>query len=51
MRRHASALTREPRSIFSETARFISKEGFEVLDMVDLEPFEKDHAMLAVGAK
>lgn len=42
-------VTREPRSIFSETASFISKEGFEVLDLVDLEPFEKDHAMLAVG--
>jgi len=44
-------VTREPRSIFSETASFISKEGFKVLDVVELDPFEKDHAMLAVGAK
>ncbi len=44
-------VTREPRSIFSEAATYISKEGFEVLDMLDLEPFEKDHAMLAVGTK
>jgi len=42
-------MTREPRSIFSETASFISKEGFKLLDMVELDPFEKDHAMIAVG--
>ncbi|MDD1743577.1 MAG: fibrillarin-like rRNA/tRNA 2'-O-methyltransferase, partial [Methanomassiliicoccales archaeon] len=44
-------VTREPGSVFSETAFLISKEGFEVLDLVDLEPFEKDHAMIAVGRK
>ncbi len=44
-------VTREPGSIFSETASLISKEGLEVLDLVDLEPFEKDHAMIAVGRK
>ncbi len=43
-------VTREPRSIFSETASFIESEGFEVLDLLDLEPYEKDHAMIAVGA-
>jgi fibrillarin-like pre-rRNA processing protein len=42
-------VTREPRSIFSETASFITKESYEVLDLLDLEPFEKDHAMIVVG--
>jgi fibrillarin-like pre-rRNA processing protein len=42
-------MTREPRSIFSETTSFISKEGFKVIDVVELDPFEKDHAMMAVG--
>ncbi len=44
-------VTREPRSIFSETGSFIANEGFEVLDLVELEPYEKDHAMIAVGTK
>jgi fibrillarin-like pre-rRNA processing protein len=44
-------VTREPRLIFAETTKFIAKEGFEVLDLVDLEPFEKDHAMIVVGEK
>jgi fibrillarin-like pre-rRNA processing protein len=43
-------VTREPKSIFSETASLITKEGFDVLDLLDLEPFEKDHAMIVVGA-
>jgi fibrillarin-like pre-rRNA processing protein len=42
-------MAREPRSIYSETASIIVKEGFEMLDQLELDPFEKDHAMMAVG--
>jgi fibrillarin-like pre-rRNA processing protein len=40
--------TREPRAVFAEAASFLKKEGLVVLDSLELEPFEKDHAMMAV---
>jgi len=41
-------VTREPRDIFHDAANYLSKEGFKVVEIVDLEPFEKDHAMIVV---
>jgi fibrillarin-like pre-rRNA processing protein len=41
-------VTREPREIFEETGVQLTKDGFEVQDVMDLEPFEKDHAMFVV---
>jgi fibrillarin-like pre-rRNA processing protein len=43
-------VTREPKEIFEEARSQLAKEGFEVLDVMDLEPFEKDHAMIVVRA-
>lgn len=43
-------VTREPKEIFEEARSQLAKGGFEVLDVMDLEPFEKDHAMIVVRA-
>jgi fibrillarin-like pre-rRNA processing protein len=43
-------VTREPREVFEEARSQLAMEGFKVLDVMDLEPFEKDHAMIVVGA-
>jgi fibrillarin-like pre-rRNA processing protein len=42
-------VTREPREIFEAARSQLAREGFKVLDVLDLEPFEKDHAMIVVG--
>jgi len=41
-------VTREPRDVFQDAAAFLRQEGFRVVEIVDLEPFEKDHAMIVV---
>lgn len=41
-------VTREPRDVFHDAANYLRKEGFKVIEIVDLEPFEKDHAMIVV---
>ncbi len=41
-------VTREPRDVFQDAASYLRKEGFKVLEIVDLEPFERDHAMIVV---
>jgi fibrillarin-like pre-rRNA processing protein len=43
-------VTREPKQIFREEASTLEERGYKVGEMVGLEPFEKDHCMLA-GAK
>jgi fibrillarin-like pre-rRNA processing protein len=43
-------VTREPNQVFQDARAQLIKEGLKVLDMVDLEPFEKDHAMFVVSA-
>jgi fibrillarin-like pre-rRNA processing protein len=43
-------VTREPKQIFREEARILEERGYKVGEMVGLEPFEKDHCMLA-GAR
>ncbi len=42
-------VTREPRAVFQESADLLRGEGFNVMEIVELEPFEKDHAMIVVG--
>jgi len=41
-------VSRDPRHVFQESAAYLRKEGFKVLEITDLEPFEKDHAMIVV---
>jgi fibrillarin-like pre-rRNA processing protein len=41
-------VTREPRDIFRESAELLRKEGLTVREVLELEPFEKDHAMIVV---
>ena len=43
-------VTRDPDRIFEEARSQLTKEGFQVLDLMDLAPFEKDHAMIVVSA-
>ena len=43
-------VTREPREIFAEARSQLMRDGFKVLDLMDLEPFEKDHGMMVVSA-
>ncbi|MEM0057008.1 MAG: fibrillarin-like rRNA/tRNA 2'-O-methyltransferase [Candidatus Geothermarchaeota archaeon] len=38
--------TKEPRKIYEEEVRKIEKEGFKVYNVIELEPYEKDHAMV-----
>jgi fibrillarin-like pre-rRNA processing protein len=41
-------VTKEPRDIFRSVETQFQKAGFKVLEVVDLEPYEKDHAMVVV---
>lgn len=43
-------VTRDPEKIFEEARSQLINEGFQVLDLMDLAPFEKDHAMIVVSA-
>jgi len=43
-------VTRDPERIFEEARSQLTREGFQVLDLMDLAPFEKDHAMIVVSA-
>lgn len=43
-------VTREPAEVFEEARAFLQREGLRVLDLMDLAPFEKDHAMMVVSA-
>lgn len=42
-------VTREPREVFQEGASLLRREGLNVREVLDLEPFEKDHAMIVVS--
>ncbi|MCU0861074.1 MAG: fibrillarin-like rRNA/tRNA 2'-O-methyltransferase [Methanomassiliicoccales archaeon] len=42
-------VTREPSEVFQEAKGLLLREGLEVRDLMDLSPFEKDHAMIVVG--
>ncbi|MDD1771456.1 MAG: fibrillarin-like rRNA/tRNA 2'-O-methyltransferase [Methanomassiliicoccales archaeon] len=41
-------VTKDPEVIFREAAELLTKEGLTVREVVGLEPFEKDHAMIVV---
>ena len=43
-------VTREPREVFQEARSRLVKEGLEIQDFMELEPFEKDHAMFVVSS-
>ncbi|MBS7619073.1 fibrillarin-like rRNA/tRNA 2'-O-methyltransferase [Candidatus Bathyarchaeota archaeon] len=38
--------TRKPEEIYSEQAEILKKHGFSILELINLEPYEKDHAMI-----
>jgi len=44
-------VTKSPEKIFMYAESNLKKLGFKVVDLVPLEPFEKDHAMIAVKRK
>jgi len=44
-------VTKSPEKVFREAESSLKMQGFKVVDMVPLEPFEKDHAMIAVERK
>jgi fibrillarin-like pre-rRNA processing protein len=39
-------VTREPSEVFKQQIDILKERGFEIVDMVHLEPFDKDHAMV-----
>jgi fibrillarin-like pre-rRNA processing protein len=39
----------EPEEIFKAQARILDSKGFEIHQLINLEPFEKDHAMIISG--
>ena len=38
--------TRKPHEIYRKEADYLVERGFEIIKVVDLEPYEKDHAMI-----
>jgi len=41
-------VTKDPGIVFKEAAAQLEREGLRVVDVMGLEPFEKDHAMIVV---
>ncbi|BEP18174.1 fibrillarin-like rRNA/tRNA 2'-O-methyltransferase [Pyrofollis japonicus] len=39
-------VTKEPSEVFKHEINVLKERGFEIVDMVHLEPFDKDHAMV-----
>ena len=39
-------VTQEPQSIFKHEAKILKKQGFKVKEMINLEPYDKAHAMI-----
>jgi fibrillarin-like pre-rRNA processing protein len=44
-------VTRNPREIFNEQKHVLNASGFEVQEMIDLYPYEKDHVMIVCKKK
>ena len=40
-------VSRPPRSVYEEQMEVLEHGGFEVVEMLELDPYEKDHAMVA----
>jgi len=43
-------VVKQPQQIYKETRKHL-EEKFEVVDMVELDPYDKDHAMFVVKKK
>ncbi len=41
-------VTKDPRVVFQEERKKLEDAGFEVLEEIDLEPYEKDHVMFVL---
>lgn len=41
-------VTAKPEDVFEMARRHLKERGFRILELIDLSPFEKDHAMIAV---
>ena len=41
-------VTKAPKEIFKEEVEYLRKKGFEIIDVVLLDPYDKDHAMVLV---
>lgn len=39
-------VSREPEEIYAEQAEVLKRNGFSILELINLEPYEKDHAMI-----
>jgi len=39
-------VTKEPSEVFRQQIEILKERGFEIVDMVHLEPFDRDHAMV-----
>jgi fibrillarin-like pre-rRNA processing protein len=39
-------VTRSPRDVYSDQIRLLERAGFTVGEVLELEPYEKDHAMV-----
>jgi fibrillarin-like pre-rRNA processing protein len=44
-------VTKDPPIIYEEAVRQLREAGLKVLEVVQLGPLEKDHAMIAVGSR
>ncbi|QLH75658.1 MAG: fibrillarin-like rRNA/tRNA 2'-O-methyltransferase [Methanomassiliicoccales archaeon] len=43
-------VTKDPKEVFADVTSQLERSGFKVVELVDLDPFEKDHAMAVVRA-
>ena len=41
-------VNREPSEIYASQVEILKKSGFDILEVIELDPFEKDHAMAIV---
>lgn len=42
-------VSRPPFQIFAEISKSTKEKGFQILDLLNLDPFEKDHAMMVIS--
>ena len=44
-------VTKEPSEIYRREIDVLRREGFDISEIIDLEPYEKDHAMIIAQFK
>jgi fibrillarin-like pre-rRNA processing protein len=44
-------VTKEPSEVFKEETQVLTKRGFEIIQVLNLEPFDKAHAMVLAKFK